>query len=1040
MTPRRYQKLDQFFQQVMDAPSGERGALARELCNDDPILLSELLALVHSAEAESTSPIDVPFIRLADGNLPAFAPGEILFDRFRIIRFLGRGGMGEVYEADDPETGRVALKTIRPEIAQHPNALARFRQEVQLARKVSGPSVCRIHEILSVAATPGRPALVFLTMEFLPGTTLADRLNAGPLPMAEAEKIALQICRGLQTIHEAGIIHRDLKGRNIMLAERRQGSEAVLMDFGLAREFEATAAAAGSAVTTPGAVAGTLPNMAPEQFSGGTLSPATDIYALGIILYELVTGRHPFESSIPLAAAVERGKRLDPVSTIRRGVPSHWDRTIARCLRYKPEERFQTAREVELALTSPASWPARATTYVNRHRVAGVFATLLFSALISAALIFWLPFRGGPYNGSPKATYWFDQGTAAVRDGTYLKASNALQMAVKLDPNFVLAHARLADAWNELDFETKAKDEMLLALNLASHASLSATDRTYLEAVQHTIMREFPQASQDYQVIFGALSRDRKADGYVDLGRAYEKTDSIDQAIAAYSAAAQLNPQDPAPFRRLGILKSRRKQSAEADASFAAAERLYSAASNLEGIAEVDFQRGNDANTQMHLAAARTYLQKSLQVAKTINSPQLEIRALTRLSVTEYLAGNADLSSQLANQAIASAQENGLGYWFIDGTIRLGNAYYSKADYTKAESCLERALSLAKLDRHPRLVALAQFTLASVRGQLNKPRDEIALATAAYDYYRSGGFASESASALTDIVRAQRDMGDNVAALKSAQELMVFAVKLHQPADIMHAEESLGTVLLDLERYPEALVHFEKALAASRAVNSSIEFQLLHRADVLWRLGGYEDASHAFAEVPVDKRSRPQIAIIINEHQAEMLISQKRFAAAKAIAQRALADKANGDPGFFERILGQVETSSGRSMKAIEWCQKALAQAKTEADDSRVAAANLALANAYLAANSASQAMPFAHAAFESFANSQKVESEYFSLLTLASAARATGDLPGSRNFAKKGLDLLGGLANNYSTEQYQSYTSRPDVRGIRARLSQLGR
>ncbi len=156
--------------------------------------------------------------------------------RFRIVGLIGSGGMGEVYEAIDLQLGRIALKTVRADIASNPQLLAHFKKEVQLARRLSGPHVCRIHDLHPSTDADGLPR-AFLTMEFLEGITLADKIReSAPLPWREVKTIALEICEGLRVMHEAGIIHRDLKSRNVMLAKRNGLVRAVVMDFGLARE------------------------------------------------------------------------------------------------------------------------------------------------------------------------------------------------------------------------------------------------------------------------------------------------------------------------------------------------------------------------------------------------------------------------------------------------------------------------------------------------------------------------------------------------------------------------------------------------------------------------------------------------------------------------------------------------------------------------------------------------------------------------------------------------------------------------------------
>ena len=263
-------------------------------------------------------------------------PGETLLGRFKIVRRVGRGGMGEVYEAEDLELGRIALKTIRQNLAG-PEMLRQFKQEIQLARKVSGANVCRIYELFTTPSADGREQVAFLTMEFLDGEMLTDRLRRGALDWQQARGIALELCAGLASIHEAGVLHRDLKSRNIMLVERNQKTVAVLTDFGLALPIAAGSGMAGAADRQ--AIAGTPEYMAPEQFEGGELTRAADIYAFGVVLYELVTGRQPYAAHTPLAAAVRRGRKPDLARA-----PQGWREIIFRCLEYDPARRVPVGR------------------------------------------------------------------------------------------------------------------------------------------------------------------------------------------------------------------------------------------------------------------------------------------------------------------------------------------------------------------------------------------------------------------------------------------------------------------------------------------------------------------------------------------------------------------------------------------------------------------------------------------------------------------------------------------------------------------------
>ena len=324
----------------------------------------------------------------------AFAPGDVLSGRFRIVRFVAQGGMGEVYEAQDEElSGRVALKTIRTEIAEEAGAVERFKREVHIARQVTHPNVCRIYDVFRHGTT------TFLTMEFLEGETLAERLSRERrLTTPQALPIVSQIAAALDAAHRAGVIHRDFKSANVMLvpaAAEEGGARAVVTDFGLAR-YDRMETGRFEAAMTQG-VAGTPSYMAPEQVEGGEITPAADVYGLGVVLYEMVTGDRPFTGDTPLSVAVKRLKEKPP--SPRALVPDldpKWERTILRCLERDPRNRFASAADVPHALAGVAVAGGR-----RRRRTAwAVAGALLLLVLVVASLGYVLARRHGREPGA----------------------------------------------------------------------------------------------------------------------------------------------------------------------------------------------------------------------------------------------------------------------------------------------------------------------------------------------------------------------------------------------------------------------------------------------------------------------------------------------------------------------------------------------------------------------------------------------------------------------------------------------------------------
>jgi serine/threonine protein kinase len=275
-----------------------------------------------------------------------FGPGDVVAGRYRIQRFIARGGMGEVYDAYDRDLQkRVALKTVICTVCDSQRAVRRLKAEVQLAHRVSHANVCRIYD-LGVHVIDGSGGnLHFLTMEFVEGQRLAERLERGPLGVGEATQIARQLLLGLDAAHGAGILHRDLKSDNVMLRPAPNGDVTpVILDFGLARTMEVDEGRVTSGVN---GLAGTPCYMAPEQLEAGELSAASDIYAFGVILFEMLTGRLPFSLRTPF----ERLRKPPPrPSSITPDVPSSLDKVVLGCLERLPESRFRSARDVLRAL------------------------------------------------------------------------------------------------------------------------------------------------------------------------------------------------------------------------------------------------------------------------------------------------------------------------------------------------------------------------------------------------------------------------------------------------------------------------------------------------------------------------------------------------------------------------------------------------------------------------------------------------------------------------------------------------------------------
>jgi len=291
--------------------------------------------------------------RNEDGNAkPAFSPGDLVAERFLVTRQLGAGGLGEVYEVMDQALGSaVALKVLKPAVSANPVLLERFRREIQNARRTTHPNVCRVFDL--GIHRGGEPHRFFVTMEVLAGESLASYLAPRPaLAPAEALPILAQLAAGLQAAHDSGVIHRDLKPANVMLVPAKAAApRVVITDFGLAISVDQL----DLGLTDTWELIGTPEYMAPEQTKRGSATPATDVYALGLIAYEMITKSSPFEpEATPLATVVKR--RYEPPRPLRKLLPdidAAWEAAVAGCLEADAKRRFQRPADFVAALTSP---------------------------------------------------------------------------------------------------------------------------------------------------------------------------------------------------------------------------------------------------------------------------------------------------------------------------------------------------------------------------------------------------------------------------------------------------------------------------------------------------------------------------------------------------------------------------------------------------------------------------------------------------------------------------------------------------------------
>ena len=351
MTPERWQQVKEIFNSAINYRPEERGVFISEACSGDEVLRSEVESLIASHE-RSGEFIDQPAFEIAAPLLAdersELKPGQTV-GSYEVLSFISRGGMGEVYLAEDKRLGRkVALKLLPTSFTKDSDRLRRFEQEARAASALNHPNIITIFEIREAGSSH------VIATEFVEGETLRTRLNRWGLTVSEALDIAIQVANALSAAHKAGIIHRDIKPENIML---RPDGYVKVLDFGLAKLSEqASPAVAAEAPTIQvrtgsGIVIGTAGYMSPEQARGLGVDSRSDIFSLGAVIYEMLARRKPFEGDTPsdtLAAILKTEPA--PLSRVLPGVPAELTRIVTKCLKKDREERYQVVKDLWLDL------------------------------------------------------------------------------------------------------------------------------------------------------------------------------------------------------------------------------------------------------------------------------------------------------------------------------------------------------------------------------------------------------------------------------------------------------------------------------------------------------------------------------------------------------------------------------------------------------------------------------------------------------------------------------------------------------------------
>ncbi|HEY0006969.1 MAG TPA: tetratricopeptide repeat protein, partial [Pyrinomonadaceae bacterium] len=742
-------------------------------------------------------------------------------------------------------------------------------------------------------------------------------------------------------------------------------------------------------------------------------------------------------------------------------VPEELDRVVMKALAKKAEERYQTAEEMLLDLNAvrtalsdeqgqrsinlPSTHkpPPSALLTINeklgRPRLSIRFLLLALLVFVLAAWGVWKLTRWpGLPKPSKEAEEWYKKGTAALRDGAYYGASRMLGRSVKADDKFALAHARLAEAWMELDYGDKAKDELLRVSTLIPERSvLPRRDALYLDAINGVATRDFATAIESYRLLVKETpdSSPDKPQLYVDLGRAYEKNEETGKAIENYLKAINLDPQYATAYLRLGILYSRNQDTSSANAAYEKADALFQSVGNTEGHTEVLYRRGILAKTANNLTEAQSLLQQALDSARANDHESQQINSLLELSRLAYNEGSLAKAQQLAQEALDFAQQRGLVTLVASGFRDRAWVFYGGGDYVAAEKDFNQALDLARRNRASYLEATILYGLGSLQIQMLEADKGLENVKQALRTFQEGSYKKNVLLSLSAITRGHRRQGDYQAALEAIQEKLKLSQQANDQREVAFSYADIAAILFEQEQYPQALDQYNKSYEITMSLGDKLvtAYNLMNRSNVLWRLGRYNEAETSLSQASelAKEGKYKQVLAEIQTINAQIALSQRRFPDAKTIASQAIESAGTDYKELAfdaQTTLCLAQTLSNAARDGRQLCQQVLSTATKLGDSWRLSQALLALARAQLESNDAQGALANALQAQGRFKSAGQQDSEWQAWVVAALASRRQNDEHAAQQQLAQASEVLSQLRQKWDANNFNSYLQRPDI------------
>jgi tetratricopeptide (TPR) repeat protein/predicted Ser/Thr protein kinase len=965
---------------------------------------------------------------------------------YRLERVLGAGGMGQVFLARDLTLDRpVAIKFLIA--AQDEHARKRLLAEARSVAALDHPSICTVHEVVTDEAIGD-----FIVMNYIEGETLATRLRRGRLTPTETMALMVPLLQALGTAHRAGVVHRDIKPQNIVLTPTGLPK---LLDFGIAKrilpESSTEDATTATMLTGDGDVVGTLAYMSPEQLQARSIDARSDLFSLGSVLFECLTGQRAFAGA-SRAETIGQLLHVDPPapSSVVPDLAPTFDALCADMLRKVPAERFQTAEEVlgvirglsptqRMAAERDVPPPMRFQVTKRHVRLAA------FGVVVAAVVaIAWVVInRPTPLAGStPDAARWFDAGVAKLREGSYTGAKSALEEAVRISPDFVLAHLRLAEANAELEDSEAARQALLRVTELVPpNVSLRLEDQLRLDAVRSSVLRNHERAIEAYRQLAERTPNDASA--WLDVGRAEDAAGRRVAAMEHFALATKLDGQYAAAHQRLGVLQSQGGQRETALASLAEAIRLHQAGGNVEGEAEATLRKASVHIARRELSDATTALARMEQLAAGPQFRSLQVRTRFERARVAQADGRFAEAEELSRGAVDDAVEGRMGPIASDGLRGLATILMVAGKFDEADLQLGRAIEVAVEQRAGRAEMQARLQRAVLRVEQGRYAEAIAEVEQPLQFCTTNHYVRNEAEAKSILARAHESLEHYDQAKKLASEVLTLAESIDDQVLIGVSLDNLAGQADRLGQLPEALGFRDRLESMHRANNDHVllAFDLLNRGDLMIRLGMIREGTESLDQIdkmiseghPAYEARRRGVAV----GRATRLSILENFAEVEAAATPAFVSAAGAmdDASLTATVLTEhARARMGRSRAAPGDIAAWPARASTPALGRELA---YWVGRTLFERKAFDRAFQVTHGAWSAAPAKNNLELRWRLAALAAQALDGAPGAPGGptsatmRTLAREDLQVL---LKQWAAHG-PAYASRPDVAGLRKGL-----